>query len=107
LNRIQIAHKYNLYEKQYFPADSLHIFFYIFGQNNQQANEYTKAREIIKDLDSIVSPNGIQERYKADIGGIKQWVYVRGQNKEKPIILFVHEVRHLRFPNNVDVSKAN
>jgi len=64
--------------------------FICFGQNNQQSNEYTKAREIIKDLDSIVSPDGIQERYKADIGGIKQWVYVRGQNKENPVILFVH-----------------
>lgn len=62
----------------------------LFGQNNQSSDEYSKAKEIIKDLDSIVNPNGIQERYKATIGGVNQWVYVRGQNKENPIILFVH-----------------
>lgn len=62
----------------------------LFGQNTKPCDEYGSAREIIKDLDSIVNPNGIQERYKADIGGVKQWVYVRGQNKENPVILFVH-----------------
>ncbi|WP_213083889.1 alpha/beta hydrolase [Chryseobacterium lactis] len=62
----------------------------VLGQNNKPCDEYAQAREIIKDLDSIVTPNGIQERYKADIGNVKQWVYVRGQNKENPIILFVH-----------------
>lgn len=44
----------------------------------------------MKDLDSIVSPNGIQENFKVSIGGIEQWVYVRGQHKDNPIILFVH-----------------
>lgn len=64
--------------------------FIVFGQGQKPGNEYSEAREIIKDLDSIVTPNGIQERYKANIGGAKQWVYVRGQNKENPVILFVH-----------------
>ncbi|SDI95334.1 alpha/beta hydrolase [Chryseobacterium jejuense] len=64
--------------------------FIVFGQSKKPNNEYSEAREIIKDLDSIVAPNGIQERYKATIGGVKQWVYVRGQNKENPVILFVH-----------------
>ncbi|GEN69574.1 hypothetical protein [Chryseobacterium rhizosphaerae] len=40
----------------------------IFGQNSKPGDEYAEAREIIKDLDSIVSPNGIQERYKVNIG---------------------------------------
>lgn len=62
----------------------------LFGQNKQPSDEYANAKEIIKDLDSIANPNGIQERYKAQIGGIDQWVYVRGQNKDNPMILFVH-----------------
>ncbi|MCT2409839.1 alpha/beta hydrolase [Chryseobacterium antibioticum] len=61
----------------------------VFGQNNQN-DEYFKSKEIIKELDSIVNPNGIQERYTANIGNIKQWVFARGQNKDNPVILFVH-----------------
>ncbi len=61
----------------------------LFGQV-KPCDQYGEAREIIKDLDSIVSPNGVQERYKATVGGVQQWVYVRGQNKENPVILFVH-----------------
>lgn len=53
-------------------------------------DDYAKARKIIADLDTIVAPNGVQESYAAPIGGIKQWVYVRGQDKVNPIILFVH-----------------
>lgn len=56
------------------------------GQNS----EYKKAKEVIQDLDSIVAPNGIQENYAIEIGGLKQWVYVRGQDRNNPIILFVH-----------------
>jgi pimeloyl-ACP methyl ester carboxylesterase len=61
-----------------------------FGQSKHNDDGYFKAREIIKDLDSIVTPNGVQENFQVNIGRIKQWVYVRGQNKENPIILFVH-----------------
>ncbi|WP_353145807.1 alpha/beta hydrolase [Chryseobacterium sp.] len=62
----------------------------ILGQNTSSGEEFAEAKEMIKDLNSIVSPNGIQKRYKEDINGVKQWVYIRGQNKENPIILFVH-----------------
>jgi len=49
-----------------------------------------KARGIIADLDRIVAPNGVQETYTLRVGGIDQWVYVRGQDRSNPIILFVH-----------------
>ena len=51
---------------------------------------YAKAREIIQDLGDIVSPTGIQESYKTPIGGIDQWLNVRGQDRANPLILFVH-----------------
>ncbi|SHF11036.1 alpha/beta hydrolase [Chryseobacterium sp. OV279] len=69
------------------------LFFWtvaLFAQNKVVNDEYAKAKEIVRDLDSIVSPNGIQESYPVTIGNIKQQVYVRGQNKENPVILFVH-----------------
>lgn len=51
---------------------------------------YEAARGVIRDLDRIVSPRGIQETYKARIGGIDQWIYVRGQDRANPVLLFVH-----------------
>lgn len=51
---------------------------------------YQPARDVIQDLGRIVAPDGIQESYKTRIGGIEQWLNVRGQNKANPILLFVH-----------------
>lgn len=51
---------------------------------------YQKARATIQDLERIVAPSGIQESYKTQIGGIEQWINVRGQDKANPIILFIH-----------------
>jgi pimeloyl-ACP methyl ester carboxylesterase len=48
------------------------------------------ARAVIADLGKIVNPDGVQENFKARIGGIDQWLYVRGQDKANPVILFVH-----------------
>ena len=48
------------------------------------------ARAVVKDLDRIVAPSGVQETFKLRIGGIEQWVYARGQDRSNPVILFVH-----------------
>lgn len=60
------------------------------AQISDSTSKYKKAKQIINDLDSIVSPNGLQESYEKTIGGIKQWIYVRGQDKSNPIIIFIH-----------------
>lgn len=51
---------------------------------------YADARAIVQDLGRIVAPNGVQESYKTRIGGVDQWINVRGQDKANPILLFVH-----------------
>lgn len=51
---------------------------------------YAPARAIIADLGRIVAPEGVQEEYAAEIGGIRQWVNVRGQDRDNPMVLFVH-----------------
>jgi len=51
---------------------------------------YEGAREIVRDLNRIVAPDGIQASYKTRIGGIDQWINVRGQDKANPVLLFVH-----------------
>lgn len=54
------------------------------------AERYQLSRDVVKDLERIVAPNGVQETYKTRIGGIDQWLNVRGQDKANPIILFIH-----------------
>jgi pimeloyl-ACP methyl ester carboxylesterase len=51
---------------------------------------YDKARAVIEDLQRIAAPSGVQESYKTKIGGVEQWLNVRGHDKGNPIILFVH-----------------
>lgn len=53
-------------------------------------SSYAPAREIIADLGRIVAPGGVQEDYAAQVGGIQQWVNVRGQDRDNPLLLFVH-----------------
>jgi proline iminopeptidase len=39
---------------------------------------------------AITSPNGIESLEAMRIGGIDQWIEVRGQNAKNPILLFIH-----------------
>ncbi|HEY7979813.1 MAG TPA: alpha/beta fold hydrolase, partial [Rhizomicrobium sp.] len=48
------------------------------------------ARAIIRDLQKVVSPNGIDQQMEITIGGIKQWITIRGRNRDNPILLFLH-----------------
>ncbi|MFD1468551.1 alpha/beta fold hydrolase [Hymenobacter caeli] len=61
-----------------------------FGQAGGRPDGYAKARAIVADLDSIVAPNGVQEAYAVPIGGVRQWLFVRGQDRRNPILLLVH-----------------
>jgi pimeloyl-ACP methyl ester carboxylesterase len=47
-------------------------------------------REIIGDVSRIVAPHGVQENFKLPIGGIQQWIYTRGQDRNNPVLLFIH-----------------
>src|SRR6187402_944500 len=39
---------------------------------------------------AIRSPKGVQEGTFVDIGGIKQWIQIRGEDRDNPVLLFVH-----------------
>lgn len=60
------------------------------AQDSGDAKNLARARAAIEDLQRIAAPTGIQESYKTAIGGIDQWLNVRGQDRSNPIILFVH-----------------
>lgn len=65
-------------------------FSFVRAQECPGGKSYNDARDVIRDLQRIVNPKGIQQTYKEKIGGIDQWIYVRGQNAANPMILFVH-----------------
>ncbi len=41
-------------------------------------------------LGRIVSPDGVDDQRLVSIGGVEQWVAVRGQDRRAPILLFLH-----------------
>lgn len=62
----------------------------VVAQTCAESPPCMRARAAVEDLTRIVAPEGVQETYKARIGGIEQWINVRGQDKSNPMILFVH-----------------
>lgn len=51
---------------------------------------YAPAREIIADINRIVTPNGVDETFVAELGGVRQVVNVRGADRDNPILIYVH-----------------
>lgn len=51
---------------------------------------YAPGRAIVADINRIVTPNGVQETFEAELGGTRQVVNVRGADRKNPIILFIH-----------------
>ena len=50
----------------------------------------TPAQKILRDVRRIPQPQGIEESFAVRIGGIDQWISVRGRDRRNPILLFVH-----------------
>jgi pimeloyl-ACP methyl ester carboxylesterase len=53
-------------------------------------DRYAPGREVLAGVEKIVTPNGIQVLEPVTIGGIPQWISVRGADRDNPILLFVH-----------------
>ena len=45
---------------------------------------------ILGDYGKIVSVNGIDEAKAIEIGGIQQWITIRGRDRDNPILLVIH-----------------
>jgi pimeloyl-ACP methyl ester carboxylesterase len=39
---------------------------------------------------AITSPNGIDDARYVEIGGIQQWITIRGEDRKNPVLLFLH-----------------
>ena len=56
------------------------------------ARTYTRAEvvSIIRDARRIVTPQGVEEQLEIPIGGIRQWISVRGRDRANPVLLMIH-----------------
>jgi proline iminopeptidase len=49
-----------------------------------------EAVEVVRGLRRIVTPNGIERAQAVRIGGIDQWVTIRGADRRNPVLLVLH-----------------
>lgn len=47
-------------------------------------------RAIIADIGRINTPNGVEASFAAKIGGVDQWLTIRGKDRDNPVIILVH-----------------
>ncbi len=52
--------------------------------------ETANPRDVFRSVDNIPTADAIQSDGFVDIGGIKQWMSIRGRHKDAPILLFIH-----------------
>ena len=52
------------------------------------------AREVLQEhqkrLYAVEDPEGIEELTSVTIGGVEQWLHIRGRNRNNPVLLFLH-----------------
>ncbi|HEY6644289.1 alpha/beta hydrolase [Povalibacter sp.] len=62
----------------------------VLAQTPVQPTNRTEATAIIAEARRIVTPNGVERLEKVRIGGIDQWVSVRGTDRRNPVLVHIH-----------------
>ncbi len=50
---------------------------------------YREIQKGKRERQMLISKDGVDETHYLNIGGVKQWINIRGQDKTKPIVLFI------------------
>lgn len=61
-----------------------------FANENEGQIDRVAAQAVIRDLRKITSEKGVEELKAVRIGGVEQWISVRGRDRDNPILLFIH-----------------
>lgn len=52
------------------------------------------AREVMQTHNKVTyavnDPDGVEELLSVDIGGVKQWLHIRGRDRDNPVIVYLH-----------------
>lgn len=67
-----------------FPADGTGQF------SPDTVDSRADAVAIIEELRKIHTPEGIEILDQVELGGVPQWISIRGRNRENPVLLFIH-----------------
>ena len=51
---------------------------------------YAAIRPMIADMQRVVTPDGIQSTEKVVLGGMEQWISIRGSDLKNPVLIYVH-----------------
>jgi hypothetical protein len=63
-----------------------------------------EATAIIANARKIVTPNGVERLEKVRMGGIDQWVSIRGADRRNPMLLYIHGgPRYVSIPDELVV----
>jgi pimeloyl-ACP methyl ester carboxylesterase len=72
----------------------------VWAQERPSSNDADELQKLSSTLDlirsrnaqdyAISTPNGIDEANYLQVGGIDQWVTIRGENRENPVVLVLH-----------------
>ena len=64
------------------------------SQSSEAIGTLLWAREVLQQHLTITyavkDPKGVEELKSIKIGGVDQWVHIRGRNRNNPILLFLH-----------------
>lgn len=74
--------------KSLLPLAFLFIFISSIAQPIIQSREESVA--LLRELREIHTPEGIDLLEQVTLNGEKQWIHIRGRNKENPVLLFIH-----------------
>src|SRR5262244_1824885 len=62
----------------------------VADEPSQKPFNRAEATKIIAEARRIVNPGGVEQLEKVRIGGIDQWVSIRGRDKHNPVLLYIH-----------------